>query len=67
VSLENLASLDDPRLLAVARNVKAYEANEDLSGLVLELANRLGSYTRWQDVNTYSRTIGYLCNGDGYE
>jgi hypothetical protein len=38
---EEIDTLQDEVLIAIARNVKKYEANEDLSDLVLELADRL--------------------------
>lgn len=50
LSAERLALLDDDRLIALAKNVKHYEKSEDLSDLVLELANRLES--AWEEMGT---------------
>lgn len=41
MTYEELATLDDSKLLAIARKVKSYERSDDLSDLVLLLGERL--------------------------
>jgi hypothetical protein len=57
--LDRLQLLDDKRLLIVAKNVKKYEANEDLSDLVLELVARIERMEEvWSDRVYYAYQEG---------